>query len=126
MRLSHFCRHSRTHHATSADAAYFSIRSLVAPGAASAGAFSTWLIGHGVVAWAMRSRPMLSVRLNAAFPLWVAAAAGVALAASATGLGRLVDLTPMTAEGWVAVAGGVTLSCVLAIAARRLLSLRAL
>lgn len=109
-----------------AQAAYFSIRSLVGPAMAPAGAFAAWLLGHGVVAWAMRSQPLLSIRLNVAFPLWVGTAAGVALAAGATGLGRLIDLSAMAAQGWVVVAGGVILAGAVAIAARRLLSLRAL
>lgn len=92
---------------------------------ASAAAFAAWLVGHALVAWAMRARPLLNLRANPAFPAWAVAAAVTAVLLS-TVLARQINLSSLPTAAWLTVVGCAALSAVIAIVGRRSLRIGAL
>ena len=82
--------------------------------------FATWLVGHALVAWSIRARPLISMRANPAFPLWAAAAtaAGILLSTLAA---KQIDLLPLPASAWLFVVGSASASALLALAGRHVL-----
>ncbi|MFI5613448.1 cation-translocating P-type ATPase [Amycolatopsis sp. NPDC051903] len=64
---------------------------------ASAGAVFAWLAAHVLIAWTLRTRPLLSWKTNPAFPAWAAVAVLTGLAATTTAFGSLLHLGTLSA-----------------------------
>jgi hypothetical protein len=79
-------------------------------GSARSAAVLAWLGGHGLVAWALRTRPGLSWAANPAFPAWVGTAVVTGLVVTLTPVGRLLHLTALSAPQLAAVAALVLLA----------------
>jgi Ca2+-transporting ATPase len=71
----------------------------IGTGYARSAALLGWLAGHALIAWTLRTQPLLSWQANPAFPLWAATATGTGLILVLTGAGDLVHLTPLHAAG---------------------------
>jgi Ca2+-transporting ATPase len=81
-------------------------------------AFAAWLIGHAVVAWSVRARPLLSLADNPAFPAWSLAATLTALVVGATGVAGQLGLRPLGAGGWLIALAGAAAAAVVAATLR--------
>lgn len=88
---------------------------------ARSAAVLAWLAGHAVIAWTLRSRPLLSWKANPAFPIWGASAILVGLVLVLTPLGQIVHLAPLSAAALVPVLICTVIACVVAVALRLLL-----
>jgi Ca2+-transporting ATPase len=72
-------------------------------GYARAGALLGWLAGHALIAWTLRTQPLLSWRANPAFPAWAATATAAGLILALTGAGSLVHLARLDTTGLITV-----------------------
>src|SRR6266511_4144992 len=67
---------------------YFVVRGADGTAAAMTAAVAAWLVGHTVVAWALRARPGLPLRANPAFPACALAAATTRVVRAGWWVGR--------------------------------------
>lgn len=104
---------------------YFVVRGADGTAAGTAAAVAAWLVGHAVVAWALRARPGLPLRANPAFPAWALAAAATGVVLAGSPAGRLVGLAALSLPAWGVVVGSVAGMAVIAALGRRLLRLGA-
>src|SRR6266568_2690291 len=104
---------------------YFVVRGADGTAAGTAAAVAAWLVGHTVVAWALRARPGQSLRANPAFPAWALAAATTGVVLAGSPAGRLVGLEALSLPAWGVVMGSVAAMAVIAALGRRLLRLGA-
>ncbi len=81
-------------------------------------AVTAWLIGHALVAFALRARPTLGPRQNPAFWAWSAAATAAGVILAATPAGHAFGLAELSAAGWGHVAVGLAVMAALAVAGR--------
>jgi Ca2+-transporting ATPase len=100
------------------------LAALLSSGQPAGAAVATWLIGHALVAFAVRARVDLSPRANPAFYAWAAGAAVTAVILGTTGAGHVVGLPPLTADTWRNVAAGLGTMTLVAVLGRRRLRLR--
>jgi Ca2+-transporting ATPase len=104
---------------------YFAVRGAYGTAAGIAAAVAAWLVGHAVVAWALRARPGQPSSANPAFPAWALAAASTGAVLAGSPAGRLVGLDPLPLPAWGVVVGSVAAMTVIAALGRRLLRLGA-
>ncbi len=95
-------------------ASYIEVRRLFGPIYGSSAAVAAWLIGHALVAWAIRARPGLSLRANPAFPAWTLAASLTALVLAGTATGAGLGLAALPPGAWLVVVASVAASAGLA------------
>ena len=81
---------------------------------ARSGAVLAWLVGHALVAWTLRSRPRLSWKANAAFPIWAAAAILVGLLLVLTPLGQIVHLVTLSVSALLTALSCTVIGCIVA------------
>src|SRR6266542_3476776 len=104
---------------------YFVVRGADGTAAAMTAAVAAWLVGHTVVAWALRARPGLPLRANPAFPAWALAAATTGVVLAGSPAGRLVGLEALALPAWGVVVGSVAAMAVIAALGRGLFRLGA-
>ncbi len=96
---------------------------LLSPRQPAGAAVATWLIGHAMVAFALRSQIGLAPRANPAFYAWAASAALTAVALLATSAGHAVGLSVLTTRSWYHVGAGLAAMAALAAVGRHRLRL---
>jgi P-type Ca2+ transporter type 2C len=106
-------------------ASYFAVRGADGANAGITAAVAGWLVGHTVVAWALRARPGLPPRVNPAFPAWALAAATTGVVLAGSPAGRLLGLEALALPAWAVVVSSVAGMAVIAALGRRLLRLGA-
>ncbi|QRP50285.1 cation-transporting P-type ATPase [Amycolatopsis sp. FDAARGOS 1241] len=92
---------------------------------ASAGAVFAWLAAHVLIAWTLRTRPLLTWKTNPAFPAWAAVAVLTGLAATTTSFSSLLHLGTLAPMQLSVAVGLVLVATLVAAAVGRLARFRA-
>jgi P-type Ca2+ transporter type 2C len=100
-------------------ASYLVVRAGWGPESGRSAAVASWLVGHTLVAWALRARPALPPRANPAFPAWALAAAVTGVVLTATPAGHAFGLDALPTAAWTVIAAAVAGGALLAAAGRR-------
>lgn len=103
---------------------YLVVEAVSGVGPARTAAVASWLIGHALVAWALRARVTLACRRNPAFPIWAAAAALTGLVVALSPAGVPVQLPSLPATALPLVAIGVVVAVGVAGVGSHLATLR--